>query len=197
MASLESPNPTIIRAGSGLAISWLDPLNDYDLQARENLSTTEWIPITTEPTVVGDKYTITNEFSAASMFYRLVPSILFKAGETNKTIIDKINSDMVNEPTEHFFVHLSSPINATAAHPDGTVTILDDDLVPALAIDNISVIEGNAGTVDAVFTLNLSTRSGETVSVDFATADGTARAPGDYAATSGSLPKSATRRARC
>jgi hypothetical protein len=135
-----------------LTISWLDPLNDYDLQARENLSTTEWVPITTEPTIVGNEYTITNEFSAASMFFRLVPSILFKAGETNKTIIVKINSDLVHEATEHFFVRLSNPINATAG-PDATVTCWTM-IGSRPGHRQCQCARGNAGTVDAVFTVN-------------------------------------------
>ena len=48
-------------------------------------------------------------------------------------------------------------------------------------------LEGQAGTTDFVFTVGLSLPSSLAVSVDYATADGTARAPGDYVATSGTL----------
>ena len=50
-----------------------------------------------------------------------------------------------------------------------------------------TVTEGNSGTVDATFTVSLSAPSGRTVTVDFATANGTATAPADYAAASGTL----------
>ena len=47
--------------------------------------------------------------------------------------------------------------------------------------------EGNGGTTSAVFTVRLSAASGQVVTVDYATADGTAAAPADYTATAGSL----------
>ena len=58
----------------------------------------------------------------------------------------------------------------------------------SLSIDDVSVTEGNAGTTIATFTVTLSPISGQTVTVDFATADGTATtADNDYVATSGTL----------
>ena len=49
----------------------------------------------------------------------------------------------------------------------------------------MTVTEGNTGTVTATFTVTLSAPSGRTVTVDYATANGTAIAPGDYTAASG------------
>src|SRR5207249_489029 len=63
-----------------------------------------------------------------------------------------------------------------------TYTILDDDPIPSLSISNVTVTEGNSGTVNANFTVALSAASGKTVTVDYATADGTATAPADYLA---------------
>ena len=56
-----------------------------------------------------------------------------------------------------------------------------------LSIGNVVVTEGNRGTTNAVFTLLLATNHSETVSVDFATADGSATAGSDYVATNGTL----------
>src|SRR5439155_7138425 len=61
-------------------------------------------------------------------------------------------------------------------------TILDDDPLPSLSINNVSVTEGNSGTTSANFTVTLSAASGRTVAVNYATADGTATAPSDYVA---------------
>ncbi|NNL29638.1 MAG: hypothetical protein HKO77_01380 [Gemmatimonadetes bacterium] len=58
---------------------------------------------------------------------------------------------------------------------------------PQLSIDDVTVTEGDAGTTDAVFTVSLSSVSAQTVTVDFATEDGTATAPGDYITNSGTL----------
>ncbi len=56
-----------------------------------------------------------------------------------------------------------------------------------ITINDVSVAEGNSGTTNATFTVSLSATSGNTVQVNFATADGTAVAGSDYQATSGTL----------
>jgi hypothetical protein len=56
-----------------------------------------------------------------------------------------------------------------------------------LAINDVSVTEGNAGPVNAAFTVTLSQASSLPVAVNFATANGTATAGSDYVATSGVL----------
>ncbi len=53
---------------------------------------------------------------------------------------------------------------------------------PTVAIQDARLTEGNAGNRSAVFTVTLSAVSGQPVLVQLATADGTAVAPGDYAA---------------
>ncbi|MEB3357075.1 MAG: Calx-beta domain-containing protein [Synechococcales bacterium] len=58
---------------------------------------------------------------------------------------------------------------------------------PQLAISDITVLEGNAGTTNAVFTLTLSAASNETVQVAYATENGTAIAGSDYTASSGTV----------
>ena len=64
-----------------------------------------------------------------------------------------------------------------------TGTIVDDD-EPTLSIQDVSVGE-DAGT--AIFVVTLDTAGIQTVTVDYATGDGTATAGSDYAATSGTL----------
>jgi trimeric autotransporter adhesin len=58
--------------------------------------------------------------------------------------------------------------------------------VSGLSITNVSVPEGNSGSAVAGFTIFLSPPNAQTVTVDYATADGSATtADGDYQATSG------------
>ena len=57
-------------------------------------------------------------------------------------------------------------------------------VVCTVTVDDVVVTEGDTGTVNAVFTLTRST-TGSTLDVTYATADGTATAPGDYTAQSG------------
>lgn len=58
---------------------------------------------------------------------------------------------------------------------------------PNLSIGDASGSEGNAGTTTLSFPVTLSTASTQAVSVGYATADGTAVAPSDYTAASGTL----------
>jgi hypothetical protein len=114
-------------------------------------------------------------------------TITFNPGTTSQSIAVAVNGDTVLEPHETFFVDLGNPTNAAIARPQAVGTILNDESVPAISITDVSVTEGNAGTVNAVFTVNLSASTGQTVSVGYATANGTAVAGADYAAASGSL----------
>jgi photosystem II stability/assembly factor-like uncharacterized protein len=68
--------------------------------------------------------------------------------------------------------------------------------LPSLSINDVSVPEGNAGTAAATFGVTLSTASPLTVTVAYATANGTATAGSDYVAASGTLtfPPGATTR---
>jgi uncharacterized repeat protein (TIGR01451 family) len=61
-------------------------------------------------------------------------------------------------------------------------------VVPTLSINDVTVTEGNAGTVSAVFTVTLSSASSQVVTVDYTTADGTATlADNDYVSTNNTL----------
>src|SRR5207248_2383831 len=92
-------------------------------------------------------------------------------------------------PNETFTVTLSSPSGATIADGSGTGTITNDDqaALPTLRINDISVTEGNSGTKSATFTVTLSAAANGPVTVNFATANGTATAGSDYVARTGTL----------
>jgi hypothetical protein len=59
--------------------------------------------------------------------------------------------------------------------------------LPTLSINNVSTTEGNSGTTPATFTVTLSPTSTQTVTVSYATANGTATAGSDYVSKSGTL----------
>src|SRR5207249_3985573 len=81
----------------------------------------------------------------------------------------------------------------TAIGADGTVYAINWAILNAvgrgasLSINDVTITEGNTGTTAAVFTVTLSTASSQTVTVNYATADGTARAGSDYTGTAGTL----------
>ncbi len=110
------------------------------------------------------------------------------ADQTTATVVVTINSDVTFEGNETFTVDLSAPSGATLADPQGLGTILNDDGVPALTLDDVLLSEGDSGQTLATFTVALTTPSSQTVTVDFTTVDGTATvADSDYQAASGDL----------
>jgi chitinase len=60
-------------------------------------------------------------------------------------------------------------------------------VLPTLSVGDASVVEGNSGTKQMVFTVSLSQAATGPVTVNYATADGTATAGQDYVAKSGAL----------
>jgi uncharacterized protein YhjY with autotransporter beta-barrel domain len=109
------------------------------------------------------------------------------AGSSTYIFTVQVNGDALNEPSETFFVNVTNVVNAVVVDGQGVGTIVNDDPLPSLSINDVTVVEGNAGTVNAVFTVTLSAASGQTVQVNYATADGTATQPADYTNTSGTL----------
>ena len=110
----------------------------------------------------------------------------FAAGETSKTITVHANGDRIGEANETFSVNIGlSGGNAVVGDAQGVVTIVDDE--PRITIASVSKSEGNSSVTKFVFAVSLSAASSAAVTVNFATADGSARAPGDYAAQSGLL----------
>src|SRR5437667_425987 len=101
-------------------------------------------------------------------------------GQTSQTITVTDLGDVLDELDETILVNLTAATNATISDGQGVVTILDDDAAPVLAINDVSVVVGNSGTTNAVLTVSLSAASAQTVTVNFATANGTALAGADY-----------------
>ena len=124
---------------------------------------------------------------APADFTAMTGTLTFPAGQTSQQVTVLVNGDLLDEVTESFFLNLSGPTNATISDPQAVGTIIDDDGLPTLSINDVTVTEGQSGTVNANFTVTLSASSGQTVSVGFSTADGTATAGADYNATGGNL----------
>lgn len=110
------------------------------------------------------------------------------AGATTTTVTVPVVGDTVFEPQETFAIVFTGGAGAppfTDNH--GVGTIVNDDPVPAATITDVSLVEGNAGTTNFIFTVTLTNPNAATVTIDFATADGTATAGVDYTAQAGSL----------
>ena len=87
------------------------------------------------------------------------------------------------EQNEAFFVNLSAASGATIFDSQGVGTLLNDD-GPVLKINDVTKAEGNSGNTTYNFTVTLSPASNSTVTVKYATVNGTAAAGSDYVAVS-------------
>ena len=116
--------------------------------------------------------------------------LIFHAGDTTKTITVLVNGDLIDEYDEQFYVNLSgASANANIADGQGIGTIADNDPPPTLSINDKSITEGNKkSTKTLTFTVTLTGATEKWVSVNYATANGTATtADHDYAAQAGTL----------
>jgi hypothetical protein len=141
-------------------------------------------------TVVSVNYATANGTATAGTDYTALPTttLTFNPGETSKTITVPVNGDNQVELNETFFLNLSNlqanGSNVTLADNQGQGTINNDDSA-SIAITDVTVTEGNSGTTNAVFTVTLSNAVDTAITLNYATADGTATtADNDYTALS-------------
>jgi uncharacterized protein len=117
-------------------------------------------------------------------------TLTFQPGETVQTILVDVIGDRRFEPDELFVVKLSgASANASIARPIGTGTILNDDVLPVLTIEDTSVDEHDKF---ARVRVRLPAPADEAIVVNFTTVDGTAtdgvgEPHADYVAASGTL----------
>lgn len=138
-------------------------------------------------TNVSVQYSTGGGTATAGSDYTAVPltTLTFGAGETSKQVVVDVLGDTLLEGNETFNVTLSNPNGVTIADGTGVGTIVDDD-TPTITITDEQVTEAAGGST-MTFTVTLSKAVNVAVTVDYATANGTAVAGSDYTATSGTL----------
>ncbi len=111
-------------------------------------------------------------------------TVNFAAGEVLKTATVSVNTDLISELNETFFINLATPTNLTINDGQAIGTMLDDDNPGkiAFAFPNYSVAEGSS---NAIITLTRTNGSAGAVAVNYTTSNGTATASSDYTATNG------------
>jgi large repetitive protein len=112
-------------------------------------------------------------------------TIVFAPGQTTATVSVVINGDRIAEQDETFIVRLTNPVNAALADAIGLGTIVDDE--PRVRVGDARLVEGNRGVSYMTFSVRLSQAYDQSITVSFATQDGTATAGSDYQATIGTL----------
>ncbi|WP_440225776.1 IPTL-CTERM sorting domain-containing protein [Dokdonella sp. MW10] len=120
-------------------------------------------------------------------------SLVFTATNWNtaQTVtVTGVDDDMVDGDIAYTIVTApatsSDPAYQGVDADDVAVTNEDDDQA-SLRIDDASIVEGDTSTTALVFTVTLDGAVEGGVDVAYATADGSATAPADYTATSGTL----------
>jgi ELWxxDGT repeat protein len=117
--------------------------------------------------------------------------LTFTPGVNSQTVTVAVIGDTVVEASnESFGLAMTNPTGgAVVARPKALGIILDDDSNRTLSLSPlaVSVTEPLSGTADATFTATLNADPGRPVTVDFATANGSALAGADYTSTSGTL----------
>ena len=174
--------PTISIAG-GSATEGSDSSISFTVTLDEAASETVTVEYATSngTAAAGDDYTSTSG------------TLTFDAGTTSKTITVSIADDSENESDETFIVTLSNASGADLGTASATGTIRNREVVvettPTLSIAGGSGTEGTDSSIS--FTVTLDEAATETVTVDYATSDGTADDGDDYTAKSGTLSFSA------
>ena len=194
--TLANPVNATLAAATGTATIRDDDtalISISDVAASESVADAQFTVSLSTPsasTVTVDAATVNGSAQADSDYSARSGTLSFAPGTVSQIVAVPVLADTLDEPDESFRLDLANAVNATITDTSGMATIFDDDDppgAPSLSIADASVVEGNGGTVDLVFSVSLSAASSNTVTVSFSSADGSATAPADYAAGSGSL----------
>ena len=157
---------------------------DFATGFASAISTTDVSAAAATAAAVGATSSTVADFEAAS------GTVVIPAGETSAFVSVVVLGDADVEADEFFFLNLSNATGGVLIDDQGEASILNDDLdVQALSVSDVTKLEGLAGVRTSYrFTVSLTGPSSAPVTVDFATADGSATAAsGDYDSTVGSL----------
>ena len=140
-------------------------------------------------TVTVDYATADDTATAGSDYTATSGTLTFEGGTTSKTITVPISDDESEESDETFTLTLSNPSYAELGRSTATGTIQNRAVTvgttPLLTITGGKAKEGDETSI--AFTVTLDPAATGSVSVDYATADGTAESGKDYTAASGTL----------
>ncbi len=114
-------------------------------------------------------------------------TLTFTPGQTNKAVAFVVQRDTVPEADETIRLQLLSATSGTLGSKTGTQVLTNDDALPKLSINDVTLAEGSSGTTNFTFTVSLSKVSGQAVTVSYQTGNGSAVKPGDYSGKAGTL----------
>ncbi len=166
-------------------------INDVSIVEGNSGSTNAQFTITRSNTTSAASVQVntSNGTASAGSDYTAVTAqtINFTAGgSATATVSVPISGETVLEANETFAVNLSNPTGATVTDASGLGTISNDDSA-SIAIGDVTLVEGNAGSTNFVFNVTLTGEVQGGFTIPFSVADGSAVQPGDYTNNSGSI----------
>ncbi len=154
--TLSNPGNATIADGSGLGTIADDDaapslsVNDVSVTEGNAGTTTATFTVTLSAAsgraVTFDWAAAAGSATAGTDFVAASGSKTVSAGSTTTTFTVTVNGDVLDEIDETFGITLSNPGNATVSDGSGLGTITDDDAAPTLSVDDVSALEGDAGT---------------------------------------------------
>ena len=133
-------------------------------------------------------YTTANYVATAGVDYTATSGVLtFAPSVTLQSISVQTLGNTLPTGDRPFLVNLGASTNAAVISSQGWIDILDSSIVPYLSVGATSVQKPSTGSANAVFTVNLSPASPNTVSVNYTTGNYTAIAGQDYSAAVGTV----------
>ncbi len=202
--NLSSPTKATISDSRAVAVIVNDDFPTVsvgDIRISEGNSGTKLATFTVSLSAAGTSpvtvsYATANGTAIAGSDYTAKSGVLtFPVGVRTQTVSVVITGDTKVEGDERFALNLSAPTKATISDSRAVAVIVNDD-IPAISIADANVVEGDTGTRLVTFTVSLSAAFSSAVSVNYATADGTALAGRDYTSASGTLTFAAGVRTR-
>jgi Calx-beta domain/RTX calcium-binding nonapeptide repeat (4 copies) len=131
-------------------------------------------------------YTITGTATNGTDYTSIPLTATFIAGSATALINITPTNDIIAEgtipETAIFTLAAGTGYGIDSTKAAATVSLLDNDSQPTISINDVTLVEGDAGTTNAVFTVSLSNPSSTAVTVNYITANGTATAGTDYTA---------------
>ena len=171
---------SVLSVADAEATEGVDPTMDFVV----TLDPAETVRVTVDyrTTNIGFEYTA----ESSSDYTSTNGTLIFEPGEITKTVSVPILADEVEDDGETFLLYLDNPVSAQNGG-GGVGTIRDADAADAseLSVADAVATEEEDTTLDFVVTLDPAASA--TVTVDYATADGTATAGDDYTGTNGTL----------
>ncbi|MCE2673533.1 MAG: M10 family metallopeptidase C-terminal domain-containing protein, partial [Microcystis sp. 53598_E5] len=110
-------------------------------------------------------------------------TVTFAAGSATATVTVDPTADTIVESNETVILTLAAGTGYTIGTPNAATGTINNDDSASISINDVTVSEGNSGTTNAVFTVTLSNPVDTSVTLNYATANGTATtADNDYTA---------------